>query len=86
MVSKGYFIRTRADEPIQMLLKDEVPAMRDAALASGAQIVSSDWVGAGVSARYNSDYFVGLPLGRSARCNPVNAPGGCEDEYLELLL
>ncbi|EED17989.1 hypothetical protein TSTA_117650 [Talaromyces stipitatus ATCC 10500] len=85
LVSKGYFIRTRADEPIQMLLTDEVPAMRDAALASGAQIVSSDWVGAGVSARYNSDYFVALPLGGAARCNPVNAPKGCVDEYLELL-
>ncbi|PCH07814.1 Hypothetical protein PENO1_009990 [Penicillium occitanis (nom. inval.)] len=86
LVAKGYFIRTRADEPIQMLLKDEVPAMREVALASGAQIVSSDWVGAGVSARYNSDYFVGLPLGRPARCNPINAPKVCEDEYLELLV
>lgn len=85
LVKRGYFIRTRADEPIQMLLRDEVPAMRDAALASGAQIVSSDWVGSGVSARYNSDYFVALPLQRAARCNPVNAPEWCEDAFLEFV-
>ncbi|OKL64594.1 hypothetical protein UA08_00362 [Talaromyces atroroseus] len=85
LVAKGYFIRTRADEPIQMILRDngDAPAMRKAALASGAHIVSTDWAGAGVSARYNSDYFVGLP--GPARCNPVNAPSICEDEYLEIL-
>jgi Phosphoinositide phospholipase C, Ca2+-dependent len=84
LVAKGYFIRTRADEPIQMILHDngDAPAMRKAALASGAHIVSTDWAGAAVSARYNSDYFVALP--GPARCNPVNAPLICDDEYLEI--
>lgn len=87
LVAKGYFIRTRADEPIQMILKDdgEAPAMREAALASGAHIVSTDWATAGLSARYNSDYFVRLPHGGSARCNPINAPEVCNDQYLEML-
>lgn len=86
LVAKGYFVRTRADEPIRMLLRDDgsAPAMRKAALESGAQIVSTDWASAGMSARYNSDYFVGLPAG-PARCNPVNAPRICKDEYLEIV-
>ncbi|KAH8702183.1 hypothetical protein BGW36DRAFT_394894 [Talaromyces proteolyticus] len=82
LVAMGYFIRTRADEPIQVLLRNET-GMRDAALASGAHIVSTDWPGVGMGARYNSDYVVMLPGARAARCNPVNAPADCDDDILE---
>jgi hypothetical protein len=82
LVAKGYFIRSRADEPIQMLLRNETD-MREAALASGAHVVSTDWPAVGMSARYNSDYVVKLPGSRTARCNPVNAPDACNDAVLE---
>lgn len=75
LVSRGYLVRTRADEPIQMVLRNETE-MREAAFASGAQIVSTDWPAVGMAARYNSDYVVMLPGQRAARCNPVNAPKG----------
>jgi len=46
-------------------------------LASGAQIVSTDYPAA-EPARWDGHYFVALPGGaRAARCNPVNAPAGC---------
>ncbi|QKX61217.1 uncharacterized protein TRUGW13939_08364 [Talaromyces rugulosus] len=82
LVAKGYFIRSRADEPIQMLLRNETD-MREAALASGAHVVSTDWPAVGMSARYSSDYVAKLPGGGTARCNPVNAPTACNDAVLE---
>lgn len=82
LVSRGYFVRTRADEPIQTILRNETDA-REAALVSGAQIVSTDWPAVGMASRYNSDYAVMLPARRVARCNPVNAPKGCDDDVLE---
>jgi hypothetical protein len=38
-----------------------------------------------MSARYGSDFVARLPEGRIARCNPVNAPRGCDDDRLERL-
>jgi hypothetical protein len=57
--------------------------MLDAALVSGAQLISTDFPQIGMSARYDSDFVAELPSGGSARCNPVNAPPGCRDERLE---
>jgi len=28
-------------------------------------------------------HTVGMPGGVAARCNPVNAPSGCKDEWVE---
>jgi hypothetical protein len=54
---------------------------RDAALSSGAQILSTDfpfqerapWTG----------YAVSFPEGTIARCNPVAKPSNCEAQRLE---
>jgi hypothetical protein len=82
LVKKGYIVRTRADVPLETVLKRD-SEMRESALKSGAQIVSTDWPSWGMTSRWGWDYVVQLEKGRVARCNPVNAPKGCEDERLE---
>lgn len=80
LVKKGYLVRTRADFNTDQGRTND-PARKDEALRSGAQMVSTDfplsepapWTG----------YSVGLPGGEAARCNPVNAPSGCKDEWVE---
>lgn len=81
-VARGYWVRTRADVPLETVLVggEGVTVMRDAALASGAQMVSTDWPVDGMSARYGVDYVVRFPRGRPAVCNPVNAPESCTEE------
>jgi len=74
LVKKGYLVRTRTDaDTVQGRSGDT--KMRDAALASGAQILSSDyyfnekasWTG----------FSVNFPNGEVARCNPVTGPPNC---------
>jgi len=76
LVQAGYLVRTRADADTVQAREDD-PTRRDAALASGAHWVSTDY--ADPDPRL-SDYFVELPGGGVLRCNPVNAPGFCRDE------
>jgi len=85
LVKKGYLVRTRADEPIVSVVRGDAAVRRDRAFASGAQIVSTDWPGFGMAARYGSDYVVKLDGGGGGvvRCNPVTAPRGCEEVRLE---
>ena len=72
-VEDGILVRTRADaDTVQARTGDTT--MRDAALASGAQLVSSDYLRP--DPRF-TDYAVRLPGGVVARCNPVSAPAGC---------
>ena len=79
LVEKGFIVRTRADaDTVQSRTND--PAMRDAALRSGAQVVSTDYL---VADTRFSDYVVRLPGGGVARCNPVNAPDTCKDDQLK---
>jgi hypothetical protein len=54
---------------------------RDAALASGAQFVSTDYPEP--DPRFGTGYEVSFPDDTVARCNPVSAPRGCEAEWLE---
>ena len=49
---------------------------RDAAFASGAQIVSTDYE---VEDPRWPGFVTDLPGDGPARCNPVSAPEGCED-------
>ncbi|MDZ4826492.1 MAG: phosphatidylinositol-specific phospholipase C1-like protein [Actinomycetota bacterium] len=66
-------VRTRADaDTIQSRSNDTT--MRDAALASGAQFVSTDYMEPDTDF---SDYTVEIPGGTPARCNPVTAPRDC---------
>ncbi len=83
LVSQGYVVRTRADaDTIQARANDVT--QRDAAFASGAQWVSTDFPVPGSASRYDgSPYFAALPGGQVARCNPINAPQGCADDTLD---
>lgn len=82
LVRRGYLVRTRSDSPLATVTSGDV-AQRDAALASGAQLVSTDFPDVGMSARYGSDFVARLPRGGPVRCNPVNAPRGCRSRRLE---
>lgn len=82
LVSRGYYVRTRSDEPMKTVLNNDLQ-MRADALASGAQLVSTDFPEPGMTARWGSDYVVQLPNGGTVRCNPVNAPRSCKDSRLE---
>jgi hypothetical protein len=79
-VAQGYVVRTRADaDTIEARAGDTGP--RDAALASGAQWVSTDYPIPDPS--FGTGYFVAIPDGHPARCNPINAPAGCRSTALE---
>lgn len=82
LVRQGYVVRTRADADTIEARKGDTTT-RDAAFASGAQWVSTDFPGRGSAALLNSDYYVALPSGTTVRCNPVNAPEGCVDAPLD---
>jgi hypothetical protein len=82
LVRRGYLVRTRSDVPLATVTAND-PGMLLAALASGAQLISTDFPQIGMTGRYDSDYVARLPEDLPARCNPVNAPRTCESEELE---
>jgi hypothetical protein len=80
LVRQGYLVRTRADaDTVEARSNDG--SRRDRALRSGAQIVSTDYPQS-EPARWTG-YFVALPNGLAARCNPVIGPPGCVDALVE---
>ncbi|TCO55949.1 phosphatidylinositol-specific phospholipase C1-like protein [Actinocrispum wychmicini] len=81
-VRRGYLVRTRADEPFDAASTGDTTRLK-AALASGAQLVSTDFPVPGLAARYGSDYVAELPGHVPLRCNPVNAPWYCRGVPLE---
>jgi hypothetical protein len=80
-VGSGFLVRTRADTPTAEARSGST-ARRDAAFRSGAQFVSTDYP---ELSPFGSGYVARLPgaAGLAARCNPVNAPPGCRDQWLE---
>ena len=82
LVEQGYIVRTRADVSLGTARQGDETRVQQA-LASGAQLVSTDFPTEGMSARYNTDFVAQLPDGAVARCNPVNAPRACRDDRLE---
>jgi hypothetical protein len=80
-VREGYLVRTRSDVPTIEARSGDT-SRRDAALASGAQFVSTDYAW---ESPFGSGYQVSIPDGSPARCNPVNAPAGCRSSLLERL-
>lgn len=75
-VAAGYVVRTRADaDTIQARTGDT--SMRDAAFASGAQWVTTDYATALETSPFGTGYFVEIPGGGVARCNPISAPFAC---------
>jgi hypothetical protein len=82
LVSQGYMVRTRADaDTLQARANDTTD--RDLALNSGAQWVSTDYPAPGMAARFDSPYYVAIPGGTVARCNPVAVSSTCRSAYLE---
>jgi len=75
----GYLVRTRTDEPTVDARNNDT-ARRDAALASGAHFLSTDYYLP--SGFFESTYVVELPGDAVARCNPVTAPPSCNDADL----
>jgi hypothetical protein len=82
LVQAGYLVRTRADSDTDEARTGDT-TMRDAALTSGAQYVSTDYPVPDPD--FGTGYFVAIPGGSPARCNPFNAPAGCRDAALERL-
>jgi calcium-dependent phosphoinositide phospholipase C len=75
LVKKGYLVRARTDaDTVQGRSGDT--KMREAAMASGAQILSSDYY-FGEKASW-SGFSVNFPNGEVARCNPVVGPKQCD--------
>ena len=83
LVEKGYLVRTRADEPGKQGETGDTSTL-EAALASGAQVISTDYPGPdGAKPSTGTDYTAELPGFRAARCNPVTAPKSCKDAQVE---
>jgi hypothetical protein len=75
----GYLIRTRTDSPTADARNNDT-STRDAAFASGAQFLSTDYYEP--SEYFDSPYVVRFANGAVARCNPVTAPPTCSDDQL----
>ncbi|MGY4398595.1 hypothetical protein ACVWZA_003803 [Sphingomonas sp. UYAg733] len=73
-VAAGYLVRTRADADTKEARVNDT-RRREAALASGAQYVSTDYLWP--DARFAGGYAVRLPGGVVARCSPVRRKNGC---------
>lgn len=74
LVALGYLVRTRADSDTQEA-RTGATARRDAALASGAQFVSTDYPVADPD--FGTGYSVAIPGGKEGRCNPVLNVAAC---------
>jgi hypothetical protein len=81
LVKQGYLVRTRTDEGTEQARNNDRTRL-DNALASGAQMISTDYPASEPSQW--SAFSVSLPSGEVARCNPVTKPAGCNDKLLEL--
>lgn len=74
----GFLVRTRADGDNEEALAGDT-TKRDAALESGAQIISTDYPAPVMGV----DYVVEIPGGAPSRCSPVTAPAECTPEAIE---
>ncbi len=82
LVRKGYLIRTRTDADTKEARTNDT-AHRDAAISSGAQMLSTDYPAA-EPAKWSGHFSVALPGGaKAARCNPVNAPASCSEQAVD---
>jgi hypothetical protein len=78
-LAAGYLVRTRSDVPTANARTGDT-TQRDAALASGAQYVSTDFYAE--RPEFGTGYVVVLPGGAVLRCSPVAASSACDDEAL----
>lgn len=78
LVRAGYLVRTRSDsDTVEARANDRGPLER--ALASGAQIVSTDFP----AKVPEYEYWVDIPGGTPSRCSPVGAPTECSSLAIE---
>jgi hypothetical protein len=75
LVRKGYLVRARTDSDTKEARTNDT-TVRDAMIASGAQLLSTDYP-INEPARWAGNFVVTLPGKVVARCNPINAPAGC---------
>jgi len=75
LVKQGFLIRTRSDADTREA-RTGATARREAALASGAQFISTDYMQP--DDRFNTGYTAVLPNGAKTRCNPISAPAACD--------
>lgn len=74
LVRKGFLVRTRADANIGMVMAGKGSKRRDAALAGGAHVITTDFPAG--ETEPTRQYVVTLPGNVPARPNPVTASGG----------
>jgi hypothetical protein len=74
LVAQGFIVRTRTDGDTHEARSGDT-TQRDAAIASGAHFVSTDYPVPDPD--FGTGYFVEIPGGMPARCNPLNAPPEC---------
>ena len=79
LVKQGYLVRTRTDADTKEGRSGST-VRRDLAMASGAQMLSTDYPKA-EPARWTG-YSVSFPGGAMARCNPVARNAACSDAAL----
>ncbi|SCW92105.1 Phosphoinositide phospholipase C, Ca2+-dependent [Sphingobium faniae] len=79
-VAAGFIVRTRADAGTFEARRND-GSRREAALASGAQFISTDYFWP--EPRFNNDYQVRLPDDAAVMCNPVRAADRCEGRPVE---
>jgi hypothetical protein len=73
-VNQGFLIRTRADADTREARSGDT-ARREAALASGAQFISTDYQDP--DPRFGTGYAAKLPDGAVTRCNLVSGVDLC---------
>ncbi|MDZ7717190.1 MAG: phosphatidylinositol-specific phospholipase C1-like protein [Balneolaceae bacterium] len=79
-ISQGYLIRTRTDSPTNEARSGSTKRM-EIAFESGAQYLSTDYPEV---SPFGSGYIVRFPnTDGIARCNPISAPIGCQNLFLE---
>ncbi|HEX2576330.1 MAG TPA: phosphatidylinositol-specific phospholipase C1-like protein, partial [Aquihabitans sp.] len=84
LVEAGYVVRTRSDgETVEARANDTTK--RELALASGAQWVSTDYPVPDWGVGFETDFFVEIPGGTVARCNPVNGPPSCVSAEIDTI-
>ena len=76
-VEQGLIVRTRGDNALVGLAGDDTQLK--AALASGAQLISTDFP----APAFGVDYHASIPGGTPSRCNPLTAPAECTSESIE---
>lgn len=79
LAKQGYLIRTRSDSDTKEARANDT-SRRNAVLASGAQIISTDYPADEPAA--TTGYKVELPGNAVARCNPVLDVAGCSNAPL----